>query len=128
MLMASSHEFPLFVGMPFRSHLAHDGAGLSREIMRRAYQYHGLDSARLLRGHVQEGLCPHAHADGFELVNLQLVKQCEYVERRLPKGELQGWIGRSSVASKVRRNQPVILGRIIEDERPVGADPGPAVQ
>src|SRR5215475_3183906 len=118
MLVAPSHEFPLFVGMTFRSHLAHDGAGLFREIMRRAYQYHGLDSARLSRGHVQEGLCSHAHADSFEPVNLQSVEQCEYVERRLPKGELQVGIGRSSVASKVRYNQPVILGRIIEDERP----------
>jgi len=28
----------------------------------------------------------------FEPINFQLVQQCEYVERRLPNGELQGGI------------------------------------
>src|SRR5262249_58588996 len=124
--MPLSHLFPFGLRFIFRRERAHRRARLRREVGSRAYQYHRFDPARLPGGQMEQGFGSEAHADGLASFNAQMIEHGEYVESQLSKRELPGWIRGSSVASKVRNNQPIPVGRRGENQVPVRADAAPA--
>src|SRR5260370_1012809 len=69
------------IGQRIDQEFAYELAGLCAEVTGRTDQHHSFDTIRLHRRHVKQRVASHADPDGFELVDLQCVEQCEGVVR-----------------------------------------------
>ena len=114
--VASAHQLPLFFRVRSGAVSLHDLARLFGIVLTGADQNQLYDALRLLGSHVQQRLSAAAHANGFELLHSQLIKQREGVERSLPVSVFAGGIGGLSVSAEIGQDEAVAFEPVVFQE------------
>src|SRR6185295_17415407 len=118
-LVPLTHLPPLGLATRLSIDGAHHQPRLLWKIWRRADEYHGRDTSRLLRGDMQQCLGPEADSYCFELIDLQVIEQGQHVQRTLAEGEMPAPVLRSTVSAQVGNDKAKARRWIAEDQVPV---------